>query len=99
VIVLGVLLVGGTLSLIVAIIVRAPHPSQSPAAARAIGQSGAAPFDTAVDLPAGAVIQSIQSAGERLAVHLVLADGGQQIIVFDLGSGARIGTIALRPAR
>jgi hypothetical protein len=99
VVVLGVLLVGGTLSLVVAIIVRVPHPSESGPQARAPAPSRAAPFDAAFDLPAGAVIQSVQPAGERLAVRLVLPDGGQEIVILDLGSGARIGTIELRPIR
>jgi hypothetical protein len=99
VIVLGVLLVGGTLGLVLAIIVRAPHPSESRPEARATTASRVAPFDAAFDLPAGAVIQSVHPTGERLAVRLVLPDGGQQIVILDLGSGARIGTIELRPAR
>jgi Family of unknown function (DUF6476) len=99
VIVLGVLLVGGTLSLVVAIIVRAPHPSESRPEARTTAAARAVPFDVTVDLPAGAIVQSVQPAGERLAVHLILPDGGQEIVILDLGSGARIGTIELRPAR
>jgi hypothetical protein len=98
VIVLGVLLVGGTLGLVVAIIARAPHPSESRPEMRATAASTGVPFDTVLDLPAGAVIQSVQSAGARLAVHLALPEGGQQIIILDPGSGARIGTIELRPA-
>jgi Family of unknown function (DUF6476) len=98
VIVLGVLLIGGTLALVVAIIVRAPHPSESRPESR-VAAIKAAPFDAVVDLPAGAVIQSVQSAGARIAVHLVLADGGQQILILDPGTGIRIGTIELRPSR
>ena len=74
VIVLGVLLIGGTLALVVAIIVRAPHPSESRPESR-LAPTKAAPFDAALDLPTGAVVQSVQSAGARIAVHLVLADG------------------------
>jgi hypothetical protein len=99
VIVLGVLLVGGTLGLVVAIIVRAPHPSESRPEARATAAAKGAPFDTVLDLPSGAVVQSVQSAGARLAIHLALPEGGQQIVILDPGSGARIGTIELRPAR
>jgi hypothetical protein len=49
-----------------------------------------------VDLPAGAVIQSIQPAGDRVLLHLVLPSGRQQIVVLDAGSGGRRGTIELR---
>lgn len=96
VIVLGVLLVGGTLALVGAIIVRSQHGSESRGEPRA-ATSKAAPYDTVLDLPAGAVVQSLQSAGERLIVHLALPDGRQEIVVLDLGSGARRGTIELRP--
>ena len=92
VIVLGVLLVGGTLALIVAIIVRSPHPSESrpPNTAKL-------PYDTVVDLPAGAVIESIQPAGDRVLLRLVLPGGRQRIVVLDASSGVRRGTIELRP--
>jgi len=99
VIVLGVLLVGGTLGLVVAIIVRAPHPSESRPESRSPGAPRTAPFDAVLDLPAGAVVHSVQEAGARLAIRLVLPDGGQEIIILDPVSGARLGTIALRPAR
>jgi uncharacterized iron-regulated membrane protein len=99
VIVLGVLLLGGTLALVVAIIVRVPHPSESRAESRAAAPPRGAPFDAVLDLPAGAVVQSVGETGARLAVHLVLPDGSQQIVIVDPGSGARIGTIELRPAR
>jgi len=92
VIVLGVLLVGGTLALVGAIIVRSQHGAES----RAIAPKGA-PYDTVLDLPAGAVIESLQPAGERLVVRLGLPDGREEIIVLDLGSGARRGTMELRP--
>ena len=92
VIVLGVLLVGGTLALVVAIIVRSPRPSESRPP-----DSAKLPYDSAIDLPAGAVIQSIQPAGDRVLLHLVLPSGRQQIVVLDASSGARRGTIELRP--
>lgn len=98
-IVLGVLLLGGTLALVVAIIVRTPHPSESRADSRAAVPARTTPFDAVLDLPAGAVVQSIAEAGARIAIHLVLPDGSQQIVIVDPGSGARIGTIELRPAR
>ncbi len=96
VIVLGVLLVGGTLALVGAIIVRSSQPSQPRGVAR-IPPSAAPPYDTALDLPLGAVVRSIQPVGDRLVVHLVLPEGREKIVVFDLGSGSRTGTIELRP--
>jgi hypothetical protein len=94
VIVLGVLLVGGTLALVVAIIVRSPRPSESRPS-----DSVKLPYDAVVDLPAGAVVQSIQPAGDRVLLHLVLPSGRQQIVVLDASSGGRRGTIELRPGQ
>jgi hypothetical protein len=102
VIVLGVLLVGGTLALVGAIIVRSQHPSESRPNLQVEARgtvAKATPFESALDLPAGAVIQAVEPAGERLIVHLALPDGRQQIVVLDLGSGARSGTIELRPGQ
>jgi hypothetical protein len=98
VIVLGVLLVGGTLALVVAIIMRSPRPTESRSSNPQPGAASLTPYDTAVDLPAGSVVQSIQPAGDRVLLHLVLPSGRQQIIVLDQGSGLRRGTIELRPA-
>jgi hypothetical protein len=97
VIVLGVLLVGGTLALVAAIIIRSSQPSQPRGAPRVLSAPAASPYDAVLDLPPGAVIQSLQPAGERLLVALILPDGRQQIVVLDLVSGARRGTIELRP--
>ncbi len=91
--VMGVLLVGGTAALIVAVIDRARHRVAAPAPAVAHG------FDRAViDLPAGARVLGSDSVGDRLAVRIGLADGGEALILIDPRSGARLGTIELRPA-
>jgi hypothetical protein len=98
VIVLGVLLVGGTLALVVAIIVRSPHRAESrPPDSQRADSAKLAPYDTVVDLPADAVVQSIQPAGDRVLLHLILPSGRQQIVILDPGSGLRRGTIELRP--
>ncbi|MBV9522194.1 MAG: hypothetical protein JO010_05345 [Alphaproteobacteria bacterium] len=95
VIVLGILLVGGTFALIGAIIWRASHPRTGAASAIAAHQ----PFESALDLPAGATIRAVESAGERLVIRVALAEGGERIIILDIGSGARLGTIELRASR
>jgi hypothetical protein len=51
----------------------------------------------AVDLPQGARIEAMTASPERLILDLALPDGGRRIIVFDLSTGARLGTIDLRP--
>jgi hypothetical protein len=93
VVVMGVLLVGGTVALIVAIIDRASHRAAAPAPTASRG------FDHAViDLPAGARVLGSGAVGDRLAVRVGLAEGGEALILIDPLSGARLGTIELRPA-
>jgi hypothetical protein len=57
-------------------------------------------FPTAVvDIPRGARIEAMTPASDRLILDLVLPDGQHQLVVFDLTSGARLGTIELHPSR
>jgi hypothetical protein len=91
VIVLGVLLVGGTITLIAAIVWRGTH---RPAEATAGGHS---PFATAFELPPGAEVATVEGEGGRLVVQLRLADGSRRLVLFDSRSGALLGTIELRP--
>lgn len=92
VIVLGILLVAGALAVVGGIIYRGRHPLPARA-------GGHGPFETAVTLPAGARLLGAETSGERLLLRLGLAAGGERILIFDLGSGARIGTLELRPAQ
>jgi Family of unknown function (DUF6476) len=87
VVVMGVLLVAGTIALVVAVVARVNRPvtSSGLAAARA----------SAIELPAGSRIVATQASGDRLVVRIALADGGEELLVFDLASGARVATITL----
>lgn len=65
------------------------------------GGAGAAPgrFDTShIALPPGARLIDVAAAGDRVLLRLGLADGTARIVVVDLNSGARLGTIELSPA-
>ena len=96
VIILGVLLVGGTVTLVGAIIWRGSHRGAvDSAAAPPLGTPGK-PFETTLDLPAGATVASTDVAGERLVLKLALPDGRQQIVIVDIRTGARLGTIELQ---
>src|SRR5579863_8553539 len=88
VVAMGVLLVGGTAALIVAIVDRASHRTPAP--------SGRGFDPVAVDLPLGARILASEVAGDRILVRIGLADGSEQLIVIDLRNGARLGTVDLR---
>jgi hypothetical protein len=93
VVIMGVLLVGGTAALVVAVIERARQHLAQPAAAppgRGFGRA-------IVDLPAGARVIAVEPAGERLVVRIGLAEGGEALILIDARTGAKLGTIELRP--
>jgi hypothetical protein len=51
----------------------------------------------AVNIPHGARIEAMTAASDRLILDLVLPGGGRDIIVIDLVTGARLGTIELHP--
>jgi len=90
VVVMGVMLVAGVAILIVVI---AGRVSQKPAPA------SAQPFAAApIDIPAGGRIEAMSTGPDRVVLDVVLADGSRQLLVIDLATGRRIGTIPLRTA-
>lgn len=90
-IVMGVMLVVGIVVLVAVIIGRVEHPAAPPSAAHPYA---AAP----IDIPRGARVAAMKIAANRLILALTLPQGGQEIIVLDLATGARLGTIELRAA-
>lgn len=90
VVVLGVMLAAGTIALIAAVVVRVR--SGSVAALEHVSPP------TEVKLPVGAHVAATEMAGDRLLVRLTLPQGGEQLLVFNLSTGARIATIELLPA-
>jgi hypothetical protein len=101
VIVLGVLLVGGMAVLVATMAWRASHPAPSGAMPGSpqvrLAAPGRPPYESTLDLPQGAEIVASQAAGDRLILQLGLPDGRRQLVIIDMGSGARLGTIELRP--
>ena len=95
VVIMGVLLVGGTAALIVAIIDRASHRITTPTSAVALHG-----FDSkVVELPPGGRVLEVEAVGERLVVRVGLAEGaGEMLLLIDPTTGARLGTVELRPA-
>ena len=91
VIIMGLMVLAG-LTLLGAIIVgRLAHrPPPPPAAAFA------AP---AIELPAGARVERMSLGAERLVLDIALPDGNRELLVIDLATGRRLGTIPLRTAR
>jgi Family of unknown function (DUF6476) len=63
------------------------------------GASIAHPFaTTAIDIPRGAHIEGMTAGPNRLILALALPGGERQLLVVDLATGARLGTIELRAA-
>ena len=91
VIVMGVMLVIGVIVLVAAIAVRVSHKPAVPAPRAEF----TAP---AIDLPAGSHIEAMTAGPDRLVVDLLLADGARQLLIIDLVTGRRLGTIPLRAA-
>jgi hypothetical protein len=89
VIIMGVILVVGTVALIAAIATRVAHKPSEPA-------SRAEYTAPPIDLPAGSRIEAMTAGPDRLVVDLMLADGTRQLLIIDLATGRRLGTIPLR---
>jgi hypothetical protein len=86
VVVMGVVLVAGTIVLVVAVANRINHP---PATAPATRVSD-------IELPPGARVSGTATSGDRLVVTITLADESEELLIFNLGTGAPIATINLR---
>jgi hypothetical protein len=94
VVVMGVMLVGGTAALIAAIIDRASR--HTPAAATSPSPRGG--FErSSVALPPGARVLSADLAGDRILVRLARSEGGEALIIIDAKTGVHLGTIDLLP--
>jgi hypothetical protein len=86
VVVMGVMLIGGFALLVAIVAGRLPRGASVP-------RSFAA---TAIDIPRDARIEAMTAGADRLVLELVLPEGRRQLVVVDLATGARLGTIELR---
>ena len=92
VIVMGVLLVGGSVALVAAILGRLGRAPAAPPAAEA-----AAPLHET--LPAGARIVGAELSGDRVLVRVALADGSDEVLLYDARTGAQVAVIDAPAAR
>ena len=86
VVVMGVMLIGG-FALLVAVI------------AGRLSRGGSVPRSfvaTSIDIPRDARIGAMTTGADRLVLELVLPQGSRQLVVIDLATGVRLGTIELR---
>jgi hypothetical protein len=84
VIVMGVMMIGGSAALVAVIVGRLPHKSAPPS------------FATAIEIPPGARIEAMAAGADRLVLDVVLPEGGRRLLVIDLTTGARLGIVELR---
>jgi hypothetical protein len=91
VVVMGIMIVGGFAALVVIIIGRVSHRGPAPAETPKA-------FARPIDIPRGARIEAMTAGGNRLVVGLELPDGDRQLLIIDLATGARLGTVELHPA-
>jgi hypothetical protein len=87
VVVMGVLLVAGTAALVAGVALRVERGDRTAAASVA----SAEPLHAA--LPAGSRIVGTTLEGDRLAVHVALAGGGEAIYLFNARTGAAVAVI------
>lgn len=93
--VMGVMLVVGTLVLAGTIIYRVKHrPAEATAAIPAVIPPNGMPRN--VKLPTGAKVIATQSDGDRVMLRLMLADGGEQLMLVDWKTGAVLSSLNLK---
>ncbi len=91
VVVMGVMIIVGFAVVIAVVAGRLSHRGSVAGTVR--------PFaDTSVAIPRGARIEAMTIGADRLILELVLPDSGRQLVVIDLATGTRLGTIDLRAA-
>jgi hypothetical protein len=90
VVVMGVMLMVGFAALVAVIAGRVSRGGPSPATARVFASP-------AIDIPHGGRIEAMTAGPDRLVLALALPDGGRQLLVIDLATGTRLGTIELHP--
>ena len=95
VIVMGVMLVAGVAVVVGTIAMRLGQRAGAPAPVSVMAPNGER---RVVELPAGAKVIAVQGEGDRVMVRLGLADGGEELILIDWKTGARLGTIDLKAA-
>ena len=88
VVVMGVMLIVGFAVLVGAVAGRMSRSGSSPATARAFNGS-------AIDIPRGVRIEAMTAGTDHLVLALALPEGGRQLLIIDLTTGARLGTIEL----
>jgi len=88
VVVMGIMLIVGFTVLVAVVAARMSRSGSNPITARAFNGS-------AIDIARGARIEAMAAGTDRLVLALALPEGGRQLLIIDLTTGARLGTIEL----
>ncbi len=100
VIILGVAILAAAAVIIATIVERAGNLAADPQSvvAPATGEAAPAAFgERHLSIPAGDRIAAMTATGDRLILRLDRPDGGEYLLVVDLKTGVRLGTIRLGP--
>ena len=87
VVVMGIMLVGGFALLVAAMIGRVSRGGNPPHSFSV----------NAIDIPREARIETMTAGSDRLVLDLLLPDNRRQLLIIDLTTGARVGTVELHP--
>ena len=52
--------------------------------------------ERSIELPPSAEVKTFVVEADRLVIHLILADGGERLLILDLETGQQLGTIMLQ---
>jgi hypothetical protein len=85
---MGIMLIVGFTALVTVIAGRMSRSGSSPTTARAFNGS-------TIDIPRGVRIEAMTAGTDHLVLALALPEGGRQLLIIDLATGARLGTIEL----
>jgi len=91
VVVMGVLLVAGIIALAMAVAARIERGGT----ASTLAKASTGPLHEA--LPAGSRVVAAELSGDRLMVRVALADGGEQLLLYDAKNGALVAVIEQAP--
>jgi hypothetical protein len=97
VIVLGVLILISLGVIVVGVIKKAQDLGESGETITAIAPRGGF-GEIQVEAPPGSRLVGVTASGERAILRIRVRDGSDQLVIVDLGSGERLGTLIVAPA-
>ena len=97
VIVMGLLIVAGFVVIAAEIARRMSSASTSGSPAASTRTATGASFAERITLPSGAQVVSVDTAGDRIAVHVRSVEGRSTLYIVDPRNGALLGTVDFPP--